>query len=272
MFKKENLSNHLYMTKNKVIGFLDKLFISVILFLLIYAWINFFIRNLVATFILSFLFTFAVSFVLFFFLNKRNEKCEFLKQFMKDANENFLAFRLMHISEQIALINKAISQKYNTRIFNNSIVYKDRGVTHKILFATHLETVSQFNLINLLQGIKNVDRVIIICNQIEPNLNVNFLKNTVIEFVEKTKLYNDYFLAHNVYPNTKILNTKIQKKKMREVLKNFFTPAKAKSYFLCGLILIFSSLILPYHCYYLIFGSCFLVASLACKIIPLFGH
>lgn len=258
------------MRKTKIIGFIDTLFICFSIFLLIYAWINFFIRNLLATFILSLIFTFALTFLLFFFLDKRRNKKEKLKDYLKSVDKNFLAFRLMSLSEQIALINKIVSTKHNTKIINNSILFKESEKTSKILFATSIETLSDFDLINLLQGVKNINQIVIICNKVQPDLNSNLLKDVSIEFVDKTKLYNDYFFANSIYPNTEILNSKVERKKIKEIVKNFFIPQKAKSYFLCGLILIFSSIILPYHYYYLIFGSCLLIASIFCKIRPLF--
>jgi len=66
------------------------------------------------------------------------------------------------------------------------------------------------------------------------------------------------------------INTKELKLNFKTILKNFIQPKKSKQFFWCGFVLIFSSIILPFKTYYLIFGSLFLLASIACKVIPKF--
>ncbi|MBQ9795450.1 MAG: hypothetical protein IJW36_00615 [Clostridia bacterium] len=184
--------------------------------------------------------------------------------------KNFLAFRLLNRTEQLTLVNNVIKKDFKSRILNNSIIYKKNNKTHLILIATHIEKVNEFEFVNLLQGIKNVDEIEIICNDFNPILNSRILNGININFITKNKLYDEFFFKHSIYPDTKILNTKTERKKMKEILKNFFIPVRAKSYFLCGLILIFSSIILPYHTYYLIFGSTLLILSIICKLQPIF--
>ena len=89
-----------------------------------------------------------------------------------------------------------------------------------------------------------------------------------ILLITKEKLFIDYFSKYQIYPDESKINTSITKLKFKDILNGLFIPEKAKSYFFCGLILIFSSIILPYHLYYIIFGSLLLIFSIICKILP----
>ena len=82
------------MSKYRIVNLIDKIFISVAIFLIIYAWINFYIRNLWTTFFLSLIFTFAVLFILFYFTEKKQNKLSLNKKNVDDMNKYFLAFLL----------------------------------------------------------------------------------------------------------------------------------------------------------------------------------
>lgn len=260
------------MYKFKSINLLDKIFITVSIFLIVYAWINFFIRDLTSTFFLSLIFTFSIVFIIFSLHNKRQTKKEKVKAYIKEVNEKFLAFRLLRKSEQLLLLEKILKHKYTTRIVGDSIIYKHDQKTYKTIIATHLEKVSDFDLINLLQGIKNINCVEIICNDFDPNLNLKILNGIEIKFITKKVLFDEFFSPVDIYPNCEILNKKIERKKLKDITRNMFQPTRSKSYFLSGLILIFSSIILPFHIYYLIFGSALLIFSIVCKIRPVFSR
>ncbi len=261
------------MSKYKVINLFDKIFITVSIFLLIYAWINFFIRNLWTTFLLSLIFTFASVFILFHFLNKRDEKKTLSKKYIQEMEEKFLAFRLMSKLERFKFLKSVIEKTCECKKIKDSLVFEKNNKTYQILIALNREKLTQFDLINLIQNLeKNVNVLKIICCDFESNLNTKILKNLEIEIISKKKLYDEYFLLYNSFPDSSNLNIQKDQKKFKEILKNFFVSSKAKSYFLCGLVLIFSSIILPYHTYYLIFGSTLLIFSVICKLQPFFMH
>ena len=260
------------MSKYKVINLFDKLFVTISVFLIIYAWINFFIRNLIVTFFFSLIFSAAVVFLIFYIFNRKKEKTTKTKAYLKDIEEKFLAFRLMSKTNQLYLINSIIQKDYKSKIINNYIAYKTDSKTCLILIATNIEKLTEFDVINLLQSLPKVDIIEIICNESFGNVNMKILADTDIFFKTKKSLYDEYFFKHSIYPNCELLSTKKTHLNFKQIMKNFTTPNKAKSYFFCGLILIFSSIILPYHFYYLIFGSALLILSIICKLQPLFKH
>ena len=170
-------------------------------------------------------------------------------------------------------IKMIIEKDCECKKIKDSLLYKNEEKTSQILFFFDKEKLSQFDLINLVSlKEKSVDVLIIICEDCSLNLNTKILKNLEIKIIDKDKLYNEYFLPQNLFPDCSDLHTEVAKKNFKDFIKKFFLPHKAKSFFLCGLVLIFSSIILPYQTYYLIFGSLFLIFSVVCKLQSFFKH
>lgn len=258
------------MSKFKIVNLLDKIFISVSIFLIIYAWLNFYIRDLWTTFILSLIFSSAIIFVLYYFLNKKQEKVKLNKKNTERMNKSFLAFRLSPRKEKLNLLYQIFSKESEVKLNDGILSYMKDNKKHIVLIATHIDRINENELINLIDGIINLDFDVIdvICQDVNQNINSNIFIDKSILFLTKEKLYIDYFSKYSIFPNDSNINVNITKLKFKDILNNFFLPEKAKSYFFCGLILIFSSIILPYHIYYILFGSALLIFSIVCKLLP----
>ena len=167
------------------------------------------------------------------------------------------------------LLNKIYSIRHQTKIKKGVLFYEKDNKQHQIILATHFDKVNQKTLLNLLdENATNVDCYDIICASSE-YINPNIYTNKSILITNKEKLYK-LFVETGVFPNIEILTKNISKPKFKDILRKFFVPEKSKSYFFCGLILIFSSIILPYHYYYIVFGSVLLMFSIICKLLPKF--
>lgn len=270
MYKLTHFCNHLYMSKFKIVNLFDKIFVSVSIFLIIYAWLNFYIRNLFSTFILSLIFSSAIIFVLYYFLNKKQERVKLNKKSTDEMNKSFLSFRLTPKKEKLDLLYQIFSREYETKLDNGILSYVKDDKNHIVLIATHIDRINENELINLVDEFVNLDFDVIdiICQDVSQNINSNIFIDKKIVFLTKEKLYTDYFSKYSIFPDDSKIDTSITKLKFRDILKNFFLPEKARSYFFCGLILIFSSIILPYHIYYILFGSTLLIFAIVCKLLP----
>ena len=270
MYKLTHFCNHLYMSKFKIVNLFDKIFVSVSIFLIIYAWLNFYIRNLFSTFILSLIFSSAIIFVLYYFLNKKHERVKLSKKSTDEMNKSFLSFRLTPKKEKLDLLYQIFSREYETKLDNGILSYVKDEKKHIVLIATHIDRINENELINLVDEFVKLDFDVIdiICQDVSQNINSNIFIDKKIVFLTKEKLYTDYFSKYSIFPDDSKIDTSITKLKFRDILKNFFLPEKARSYFFCGLILIFSSIILPYHIYYILFGSTLLIFAIVCKLLP----
>ena len=257
------------MSKFKIVNLIDKIFITVALFLLVFAWTNFYMRSLWISFIVATIISITLINIIYFFINKKQTEINDLKVNNEKIDDMFLAFKLSSKEEKLNLLNKIYSIRHQTKIKKGVLFYEKDNKQHQIILATHFDKVNQKTLLNLLdENATNVDCYDIICASGE-YINPNIYTNKSILITNKEKLYK-LFVETGVFPNIEILTKNISKPKFKDILRKFFVPEKSKSYFFCGLILIFSSIILPYHYYYIVFGSVLLMFSIICKLLPKF--
>ncbi len=302
---------HFYMSRFGIVNLVDKLFVTIGIFLLVFAWVNFYLRNLWISFIFGIIISFAAIYLISFFMGKKNKKLALTKQENDEMNKLFYTFRLNSKADRLKLIknllvkeldeqfkkdisaqefdsiveqktplknnfesenlqkNTKITQKnanFCVELKNGMLTYNFLGKTHLVILATQYEVINQHDLINLLDEILNVnfDEIDIICASVG-NVDTNIFKGKKINFCDKHALYT-LIKKHGIYPDADRLELNTSKPKFINIIKAMFTPNKARGYFLSGLIIIFSSIILPYHIYYLVFGSVLIMFSLACKL------
>ncbi len=173
-------------------------------------------------------------------------------------------FKLLTREEKIKLVS-SIFKDNELKIKSNNLFIKINDKNCQIIFATHFDSLNQKNLIDLLdEQAFDADKYIVICCE-NATTNKNLYTNKEIEIIDKTKLY-DLMEENDCLIKGENINSKIDKSNFKDLLSMVFARSKAKSYFFCGLILIFSSIILPYHFYYLVFGSMLLLFSIICKV------
>lgn len=259
------------MLKVRIINLMDKIFVSFCVFLIIYAWINFYIRSLWITFILSLIFTAALVFVMYYFLEKKQDKKSKAKHRTSLVEKYNIAFRLLSTNEKKDLLRQVFSVIHSTNV-DQDLNYIIQGVSHSIIIATQYENLSQHDLLNLMESRHNdtIDQYIVICNH-HTNINTKLLRNKVIKLITKDDLYT-YFENTNIFPDISFIDENIYKLSWLDLRRKIFAKERARSYFFAGLILILSSIILPYQRYYRIMGSILLILALTCKLLPLIKH
>ena len=257
------------MSRFKVINLIDKLFVTVSVFLILYSWINFYIKDLATTFILSCIFTFACIFVLYFVLDKKAEKKHQTKNYAKQVEENFIAFKLSSKQEKLELLNRIFQINHTTLLKNDRLFYVKDNKKILLILATHFDNLNNSSLLNLIDefNCKEADGYHIFCNQSNVT-NLKIFTDKEIFITTKESLFADYFFKHNIYPNCSTINFNQKTLTWKSFAKKMFEKKKAKAYFLYGLLLLFSSIILPFHAYYIVIGSMLLLFSIICRILP----
>ena len=261
------------MSKFFIVNLIDRIFITLTSFLFVFAWINFFFHDLWLSFIFSLLISLSFVFLLFHQLDKKKDKDISNRQLQKEKNDKFLNFKLSSKQEKFNLI-KSILEKENASNFNfDTMSYLKDGKIHSIIFATHIPQISKSDVENLISQnlVVNCDEIDIFCDELSSKFDTQILSNVKINIVDKNKLFDEYFKKYSIFPK-QILNEKIKKFNKKELIYMIFDSKKAKTYFFCGLILIFSSIILPYHVYYVIVGSMLMLFSLISKLLPKFQN
>ena len=260
------------MSRFKIVNTFDRIFVSICVFLLIYAWINFFVRNLWFSFVFALILSSAILFVLFYLLEKSKTKKNLMKTRAANIEQNFLCFRLMRLKEKLEFVKNILSVAHDAKVFKDSVIFSEDTEQSQVFIATNERVLSEQSLYSIIEKIeKETKNVYIICESMNPNLCCSPLKNINIKFLDKVSFYDEYLTKSPTPLDTSKLNMPV-KKTFKIILQNVFIPNKAKQYFFYGIILIFSSLILPYTTYYLIFGSLFLLFAIACKLRPIISN
>ena len=125
------------MSKYRFVNLIDKIFVTVAIFLIVYAWINFYIRSLWTTFLLRIVFTFAIVYVIYFLLNKKQTNLAVSKKHNEDINNAFLAFKLTNKNEKYKLINSILQKEYETKLFRNKLTFVKENKKHLVLIYTN---------------------------------------------------------------------------------------------------------------------------------------
>ncbi len=260
------------MSKFKIVNLIDKIFVSIAVFLLAYAWINFYLRDLILTFFISLIVSFCTVFLLYYFIGKKESKKNATKKESENFSKTILAFRVLSKEDKKKILIQIIEKNAWKIIDSENLIFLKDGKNCQFIIATHLK-INNESLINLIDEFRTdkVDKMFVICDDYAQNIKTNILKNLEIVLIDSKKFYYEFLLKNDINVDTGNLDFSVTKFKFKDFLYAMFLPNKARSYFLCGLVLIFSSIILPYHTYYLIFGSIFLMFAIICKLIPKFS-
>lgn len=255
------------MSKYKIVNIIDRIFISVCVFLLFFAWINFYVRDLRLTFIFALLASFSVCFLLFLFFSKKQAKANQTKAQIEMIEKNFLAFVLQPNQERLDNLAKVYGTEKSSK---NGFLSENKNL---YFVSTETETLDKDKYLSIIAQAQNLDfeTLFIICGESTQPLNLQILKNKTVKIINKTQLYADFKNKNIDIISNCNFNLSPPKLSWKDIAKNIFAPHKAKSYFVCGLILLFSSVVLPYNFYYIIFGSMLMLFALICKILPKFS-
>lgn len=254
------------MSKFKIVNIIDKLFITFSLFLIIYAWLNFYIGNLFCSLILALIFSFSITYILFYLLNKKQTKKRLANEKKDLINKNFLAFKLMPNKEKFKLLSQVFCSNCDYKIVKDTLTFSLENSSYSIVVFNQ-KVLQQEDLLNLLtQHEIKTQNLLVVCENFSSSINCKILKNLNIKIVDKADLFINYFEPNKTYPDCSILDDTILKPNFKNLYKKFFQNKKSKQYFWLGFLMIFSAFFLPFKIYYLVFGSGFLVCAILCKI------
>ena len=255
------------MSKFKFINIIDTAFLSILTFLIIFAWVQFFAKNLLLSLFVSAILAIAVM------LGARwlkSRKYNASQQIIAN-NANLIKFKLtvqtMPTAKLASMIKRLIPTKYLAKTNKGDIVFtKDtQSFTFTFYYSTPLNEAKVLELIKT----KTADNLAIFCSSHdkEAKLVSTAFKNKKIELVDLEQLYQ-IFNQNNIALNTDHIDLNKSKITLKEILKNSLSRDKSKGYFISGLVLLFTSIIIPYRIYYVVFSSVLFLLSLLCRLKP----
>ncbi len=255
------------MSKFKFVNIVDTIFITLATLLIIFAWVQFFIKNIILSLILASI----ISLCIIFLMRRIKSKKQARHLNNIAQTTEMLKFKLtiqtLPYPKLISLIKQLIPSKYEPKTIKGDIVATKDGVAH--IFTTHLNgELTEFSLLEILRT-KPYSDITIFCISANNDTKAicSAFKNKRITLINLEQLYN-LFNQNNITIDTSNIDLTKHKISLREIFKNAVSRNKSKGYFISGLVLLFTSLIIPYKVYYIVFSSALFALSLICRIKP----
>ncbi len=253
------------MIKSKLAVIIDSLFISFIIFILLFFWVHKIIKNAFLSLFCSIFISLLAFFIIFKFLTKKFK----LKNitFKEEKFEKECIYKLKYMESQ-SLINF-----YETLLNAKNVdknMYKNDSTIFYISTKARLSEIdfnSAYDYYLLTSKTQNTDFVLCFIGSSVTNEFTNLLENSPVKF----NLFSEHDLYiimkdKNFYPENINPNTTPQKSKKFSTIKSKFSSSITRSHFkelfFSGISLILISIVIPFSSYYLIFGTILLILAL----------
>ena len=255
------------MSKFKFINVVDTFFIALAIMLIVFAWLQFFIKNIAISIMLSAV----TSLAIMFFIRHVKSKKQIKYISNESKNTEILKFKLaiqtLPNNKLVALIKQLVPTQYETKTLKDGISFVKDGYSHTITFNFDGE-LTESNLLKIIKTNPS-NHITICCLQFNNEVKYvcNSFKNKYINLINADQLY-ELFMRNNIYVDTSNIDLSKHKISVREIFKNAVLRNKSKGYFISGLVLLFTSLIIPYKIYYVVFSTILFALSLICRFKP----
>lgn len=259
--------NNFNMSKFKFVNILDLVFISVGILLIFFAWINFFIRNIFLALLCSALLSgLTVAIITYFKIKKTNKA---ILQFTHQQALEKFKFAIQSASSQklISILKQLIPKNCPIKIKQGNIFFTS-DEKENVFIPFYSQDLNDNLLLNLIKNI-NVSNITIFCSNYskEAKYISSIFNNKTITLISLDELYK-LTIQKKIKVDTENINLSKPKISVKDILKNSIKKDKSKGYFISGLVLLFTSLIIPYKIYYVIFSSILILLSIICKFKP----
>lgn len=271
MFNTLNYVNNVVMSKFKFVNIVDTLFLSVVTFFITFAWIQFFIKNLILSLICSAFITGAILFIILWFKSKKTINNQHLSEQSHNLALFKIAIQTMSNLKLTTTLKKLLPRTYQPKSCKGDINFIKDGTLYLITCCFD-EKLTETKLLEIIK-LKNASNIIIICSNLNSDIEVisKAFKNKTIELISLDQLFK-IFNQKNISINTSHIDLSKHKVTLKQIFKNSLSRNKSKGYFISGLVLLFTSLIIPYKIYYVVFSSILFVLSIICRFKPKSAH
>lgn len=228
----------------------NSLFLSLIIFLLSFLWINFYLKNLKNSVICStiIVIAFLIIYIPLTIKSNKDNKEVTLKNEKKTYYKNQLLF-----SNDNLILNFILKlYKYNTIDKISSNHYYLKEFNKDIFLYYHQDTISLNDLYYIFKTSKSDEiEIFTITN---PEINIT-IKDKIVNYIDYDSLL-EKCKEDNLYFDNNIIIQKNNKYSLKDILCIVFCKNRTKNYIWLGTIILFSSIFTPYNIYYIIFSSC----------------
>ena len=280
---------------------MDLLFRNAIVFLLVYAWVMFYLSDWVLAVIIAALSSLLICLALDKISGARKAKKKLTTKEQEQCENITLQLLFSTETDLIEYFRRLLACTHEPKIVAGAITYTEKAqATAETYAKTKKPTTSKLNLAKktvkatsdtmtssekvvfipcygnpvlthaeLATAIKKAkqkkaDSLIIACPACSPELGklANMATNPNITILNQAQIYNIYVKPNNLLPKEALhLRGKV-KLGFKDLLNHAFSGKRTKSFVWLGLILILSSFFVAFKLYYLVMGSTLLVFAI----------
>jgi len=227
---------------------------SFLVFIIAWLWISFYIRGFAMILILSTAVTLAVNYVITIINTHRSKTKAITKQQREHMAQVILQLKFMTKPQLISLLKKALPKE--ARVYVN----QKRFTLHPLF---HVPIPSERDIIRCIKSARKNSKIFFLADFFPP-ATIAFAKSLDYDIVmlDAEGTYTQILAPTQTFPEIKIQTKKPSPRKTLSDIKTLvFNRTRTKSYVITGMVILFSSLIVRLHLYYIIFAT--IVFSLA---------
>jgi len=227
---------------------------SFLVFIIAWLWVGFYVRGFFLILLISTAITLVVNYMISFIGKRRNTKRIATKQEREHMQQVILQLKFMTQTQTLALFKRALQPNARKAV-------NQKRFTLKTLF--HLSTPTEQDIIKCIKASPTCaseseqSKTIITAESFPPHV-IAFTRNldANIILLDAEAVYTQILAPTQTFPEIKIqTKKKTPRKTLREIRTMAFNRTRTKSYVITGVIILFSSLIVRLHLYYIIFAT-----------------
>ncbi len=238
----------------------DTVFASVITFILSVVFISFFLKPPYSL-ILSLLVSLLVALFLYKFFNKKHTGKLLKKADLENADNLINYLGLCKKTEVLKLFETVFTNlNYSFTKRNGGLYLTDKKQAH--FFDFSFDGITKSTIVKAYNYISSQETAVIYCTECSKEIRAFANKfDNKIKIAEKGEIYT---MLNDANCLPKIEKPLRSRPKIKEIVMEFFTKKRAKSYFMFGSTFLFLSFFVMLKVYYIVVGSIFLALSLCC--------
>lgn len=260
----------------KIYNFLNLFFRLILIYFIVFIWVRYYSQSIHFSIWITALVTFFVEIIIRMITGKKNNKLKLKEEELKKIELYNNTFTFNDDKYTLNFFYELAKTKHMATKKKEFVLIEHSTGEKIILFPYYtLRPFSADDLIFVINKIRNTESaklVLCVSTVTKDALKFSSMMQRKILILEKDDVYIKLLKQYNFYPNQKDLFVlkETQTNKIKQLLKYSLNRKRSKGYFISSLILMLSSLILPYNIYYLSFSTLLLLLSLISLISPLF--
>ena len=225
-----------------------------LLFFVCFVWARYFLRDFWLAILLSAMITSFVMIISKLVSNKKMKRLEAELKKQKNASAISTHFLLMTKPEILKAFFEKLSTKYEVKTKSDFLI-----VNGKMLRPIYTsKKIADKDIIESYKKAKTISakKLIVCCKEADDTATeiVRIIKDCEIVLLTETEAYKNIFEPLN-FDVPKIEETKKEQKKWSDYLNIALSKERTKNYVLVSIFMLFSSFVLRYNVYYLVFAS-----------------